>query len=194
MTTLPITARGEGGADVVVQRHPHIPRAVEEGLPGVLHDGFGAQALVVYLPAQFPQQGRGVPKLLVAALQQSPGFLHCKGRLGLPAQAVCLCLFLQHKQGKVPVVKPQPEFLPVVNAFQFFPQGLVRQVVEVQAAHLVAAAQGVGVPLEHSPQPGPQRQQAGGVNAVFPFMAQGHGISSFLCVQPSIHSQTLAKA
>lgn len=82
----------------------------------------------------------------------------------------------------------------MVNAFQFFPQGLVRQVVKVQAAHLVAAAQGVGVPLEHSPQPGPQRQQAGGVNAVFPFMAQGHGISSFLCVQPSIHSQTLAKA
>ena len=112
------TGGGEGGADVVVQRHPHIPRAVEKGLPGVLHDGFGAQALAAHLPAQFPQQGRGGPKLLVAALQQSPGFLYGEGRLGLPAQAVCLCLFL-------PCLPPLLTHRPYLQALQMPKQAIL---------------------------------------------------------------------
>lgn len=84
---------------MVIQGHPHVPRTVEKEFPGVLHDGFRAQALAVHLPAQFPQQGRRAPEFLVAAFQQSPGLFHGEGRLGFPAQAVCLCLFLQQKQG-----------------------------------------------------------------------------------------------
>ena len=159
------------GADVVVQRHPHVPRGIDEGLPGVVHDGAGPQALAPHLVVQLLDQG--------AAAVRHPGQIPVHDGLDLSggqlrhrfgAQPVPLALLLQADEGGLAVVISDPEFFPAVHPVDLLPEGLVPPVVEVQAPDLVRPAHGVAVGPAHRPKPRPEGQPVGQIDLVLPLV------------------------
>ena len=90
-------------------------------------------------------------------------------------QAVPLALFLQADQGGIQIVGPDAEFLPAVHTVQLLPQGLVRQIIEVQAADQVCSVCPVAVRLRRGPQALAQGDQVGGVDLMLPLVPAVHG-------------------
>lgn len=166
----------QAGADVPVHGDPDVAGAKDVGLPGVVHNGPGAQELGPHLLAELPQKGREArPETVRTALRQGPGLRLRQGGALLPAQPADLALLFQEDQDGVPVVAAEAEFLPAAHPVQLFPEGPVRGVVEVQAPDEVPAVPPVTVGVHDGPEPPAEGQEVGSVDLVLPLVTFAHG-------------------
>ena len=166
----------KAGADVVVQRHPDIPRPKDKGLPGVVHDGFGPEPPGSHFGIELLNQGicrshHPIPIAVCNGLR-----LRCRKHGGLlAAQCVALALFFQMKERGIAVVIADAEFLPHVDSIELFPQSRIRGIVEIETPNAVCSADGVGIRLRHGLKPPAYGDQVGPVDLDFPFVPKRHG-------------------
>ena len=120
--------------DVIVNGHTDIARAVYKGNALIIDDGFGAQALAFHLGVQLDNQAASVrshPENI--AVDNALGFLCCQAAGYLVAHAVPLDLLFQVDDRGVAIIITDAELHALIDAVELFTQGLVRQVVEIQA-------------------------------------------------------------
>ena len=174
--------------DVKIQRDAHMARRKDEGLPGVIHDGFRAESQISQLDVEFFQKRDAASRHKIRmSLQDAFHLLPRKGDAVLPGKAVYLALLLQADEGGVPVIIANPEFFPDVDPVDFFPEGLVVHGVKIQASDLVRSVRPVGVPASYGREPCPEDQKIGMADFVFPLVPIFHGFTSFQNKNKRLH-------